>query len=122
MATTDLRPRVVWGDEELDVPMPEDTENGAPEVPVGDVRSAFEQSCSFLLATALVSGPSVTAVADGLCVLCAAGGLPALVGRDTRENEDGFYPQLLERAQVGLDPRRERERQAACRCQQRLAA
>ncbi|KZV98807.1 hypothetical protein EXIGLDRAFT_286606 [Exidia glandulosa HHB12029] len=117
-----LGPRVVRGDKELDVPMPEDAEDGAPEVPVGNVCSAFEEPSGLLLAAALVPGPCVAAVADGFSVFCAARSLPALVGRETREYEHGFYAQLLECAQVGLDAGRERQREAPRRCQQRFPA
>ncbi|KAI0046557.1 hypothetical protein FA95DRAFT_1359653 [Auriscalpium vulgare] len=120
---THLRPSHIRRNQKLDVPIPEYPQHHAPQVRVREAAAALKEARRGVLLARLVLAPRERAVAHGLALLdvLLRGVPPALVRREPGEDEHGLDAQPLQRAQVRLDARRERERQPARRGEQRLA-
>ncbi len=106
---TYLRPSDIGRDDVLDVPDPEDPEHGPPQVPLGNIALALEEFSGLLSQTTLVLVPSQLPIPT--LILLQALESHALGREDAWKDEDRGDLQLLERLEVGLQPRGQCQRQ-----------
>ena len=99
--------------------MSEYSQDHPPEIGLDEVAPAFKQLRGRVLLTCLVFGPSIPSISARLCLFRNLVQTP-LVWEKAWEDEDGFYPESFEGAEIGLDALGERERETACCGQKRL--
>lgn len=108
-------------DNELDAPVSKDPENEPEEIPLLSPREALEDLDRALDATLLVMLPRLAL--EAALPRSVDAGLPwrAPGKRKARADKDGLDVELLERAEVRLDERRQREREPTGGCDEGLA-
>lgn len=103
-AITHLCPSHVWRNQKLDVSMPKDAKNHAPEIPLSKATTTFEQLDSGFLLAGFVLGPRLSPISTSLVVFGVILVLfPSLGRKESRKDEDGFYVKFFEGTQIGFD-------------------
>jgi hypothetical protein len=119
--TTDLSGRRVGCDEKLDLAVSKNAENDAHEVPLVNGRRALKQANGLVDPALLVALPGFPPKRALPGRVDAAPRRRSTSERETRRDEDGLDPELLKRAQVGLNEGRQCRRKSARRRDEGLA-
>ena len=91
-----MGPGKVRRDKELDIPVPEDTQDHPPQIPLRETAPTLKQLGRGLLLTRLVLRPGIASISTRLKALVVAILLPSFVWRETREYEDRFDVEFFE--------------------------
>lgn len=98
---THLCPSNVRCDKELDVSMPKDTKNHAPEIPLRNTIAALKQLDGGILLAGFILGPCLSPVSACLVVFCVMLVLfPSLDRKQARKDKDWLDVKFFEGTKI----------------------